>query len=154
MREQLQFPCSISQDELGFAAITYNLIILVAYHDRGLVLMLHVHCRFSGGSVPGHHPQRPWLHHLGHHQLLRLGKNTPEHLTPEVKCFDPEVTCIPNAHNALACVVLPHAQLEEDQKRCRALGYDGVSQYAQKITLASVCQASHPVVSWKVRYPE
>lgn len=46
VREQLLFPGCISDDELGFAAVTH--IILVAYHDNSFFLVLHVLCSFSG----------------------------------------------------------------------------------------------------------
>ena len=81
-------------------------MILVTYQDRGLVLTLRVVCRFSGGSVPGCHLQRPWLHPLGHHQFLQLGKNPAERLTLTGHCSDPEATCVPSDHSLLPCVIL------------------------------------------------
>ena len=44
------------KDEQSLAAVTHNLMILVTYQDRDLVLTLHIHCRFSGSSVPGCYP--------------------------------------------------------------------------------------------------
>lgn len=68
------------------------------------------HCRFSGGSVPGCHPQRPWLQLLGHHRFSQLGKNPAEHLTPADHCADPEARCIPSVHSPLPCIILLHTQ--------------------------------------------